>query len=119
MWSKVNTSFFLLIFLAPLVHANQCLPLGDDQKARIIIHLSKWLDVSETEKLSIQSDQIVPGTCYRKLVVKGHTLRPRSFFLSADQRFLPGPLLDLTSAPEEERTQAQKEINYMLLSDPS
>ncbi len=83
MWFKVVPAFFLLAFIPSLVHADQCLPLDDDQKARIIVYLSKWLDVPETDNLSIQSDH--------------------SFFLSADQRFLTGSLLDLTSDPREER----------------
>lgn len=52
-------------------------------------------------------------------MVKSRTLRPTSFFLSPDQRFLAGSLLDLTGDPKQERSQAQVEINKLLLLEPS
>jgi protein-disulfide isomerase len=98
---------------------NLCLPLTDTEKAKIVAYLSKWFGVPETEKLSIERDEIVSDTCYRKLVVKTRTLRSTSFFLSPDQRFLAGSLLDLTGDPKQEKKQAQEEINRLLLSEPS
>jgi protein-disulfide isomerase len=96
-----------------------CLPLADTEKAKIVAYLSKWLGVPETEEMEIYGDELVPGTCYRKLAVKGRMLLPRSFFLSPDQRFLTGSLLDLTGYPKQERSQAQEEINKLLLLEPS
>lgn len=115
----------LLLFISGItVHVaqaqgNPCLPLTDIEKVKIVAYLTKWIGVPETEKLEIADDELVPGTCYRRLVVKGRILHPRSFFLSPDQRFLSGALLDITVDPAQERKQAQEEINKVLLSEPS
>jgi protein-disulfide isomerase len=93
---------------------NRCPSLSDADRARIIVYLSKWLEV---ENLSIESDEIIPGTCYRKLGIKG-AAHP-TFFLSADQRFLSGSLLDTAVDPEQQRKIAQEEANRILLADPS
>jgi protein-disulfide isomerase len=94
---------------------NQCPSLSDADGARIIAYLSKWF---EAENLSIESDEIIPGACYRKLAIKG-TPHPMFFFLSADQRFLSGSLLDTTVDPEQQRRIAHEEANRILLADPS
>ena len=91
---------------------NRCPSLSDADRARIIVYLSKWLEV---ENLSIESDEIIPGTCYRKLGIKG-ALHPM-FFLSADQRFLSGSLLDTAVDPEQQRRIAHEEANRILLAN--
>src|ERR1700740_232780 len=96
---------------ASSVQGNPCPPLTETEKAKIIAHLSQWIGAPETERLEIEADELVHGTCYRRLAVKGRTLRPKSFFLSPDQRFLSGSLLDMTVDPAQERKQAQEEIN--------
>jgi protein-disulfide isomerase len=111
--------FLMLACLPVTAQGNACVPLADTEKAKIVVYLSKWIGVPETEKLEIESDEFVPGTCYRRLEVRGRTLRPASFFLSPDQRFLTGLLLDLMGDPKQERSQAQEEINGVLLSEPS
>jgi hypothetical protein len=106
----------LLVFISGITihgaHAqgNSCLPFTDTQKVKIIAYISKWMAVPEMENLEIEGDELVPGTCYRKLAVKGRTLLPRPFFLSPDQRFLSGSLLDVTIDPMQERKQAQEGI---------
>jgi hypothetical protein len=94
---------------------NRCPSLSDPDRARIIVYLSKWLEV---ENLSIESDEIIPGACYRKLAIKGAP-HPMFFFLSADQRFLSGSLLDTAVDPEQERRIAHEGANRTLLADPS
>lgn len=108
----------LVLTCVPMAQA-QCLPITEGQKTKIIAYLSKWYGLPETEDLSILSDDLVPDSCYRRLVVKGRTVRPESFFLSPSQRYLSGSLLDLTSDPTRERSRAKDEINKVLLSEPS
>jgi hypothetical protein len=118
-----HATLFLVLICGISVPAraqgNSCLTLTDNEKTNIIAYISKWMAVPETEKLEIEGDELVPGTCYRRLAVKGLMLSPRSFFLSPDQRFLSGSLLDLTIEPSLERKQAQEGINKVLLSEPS
>lgn len=117
MWKPLL--LFLVLAFAPSIHASPCLPLTDAEKVKIIAYLSKWIGAPETEKLEIESDEFVAGTCYRRLAVKGRTLGSSPFFLSPDQRFLSRALFDLTSNPAEEKRHADEEINKVLLSEPS
>jgi len=117
MWKTLL--LFLVLVFPFTAYGNPCLPLTDPAKVQIIGYLSKWIGVPETAKLEIESDELVLDTCYRRLLVKGHALRPAPFFLSPDQRFLSRALLDLTVDPAEEKAQAQADVNKVLLSDPS
>lgn len=117
MWKALL--LFLVVVFPFTAYGNPCLPLSGPAKVKIIGYLSKWIGAPETEKLAIESDELVLDTCYRRIVVRGHTLLPASFFLSPDQRFLSRALLDLTVDPAQEKTQAQEEVNKALLSDSS
>jgi len=79
-----HAALFLLLICGISVRAdaqgNSCPPITDTEKAKIVVYLSKLMGVPETENLEIDSDELVSGTCYRRLAVKGRTLPPPDHF---------------------------------------
>ncbi len=118
---SISTVLMLLLttLYGSAARANQCPPLTAATRARILEYLAKWFSLPATETLSIDREDIIPGTCYRRLSVRTRTLGRRSFFLSEDQRFASGDLLDTMSDPKRGREQLKEEVKKLLLSDMS
>jgi protein-disulfide isomerase len=69
---------------------------------------------------SILSAALVPGTCYRKLLIQvSGTSNPMTLYLSPDQRFLTSTLYDLAKDPEEDAAQIASNVQRLLMRDES
>ncbi len=99
--------------------AEPCAALTSEVRSRLSAYVADEYQLAPD--LSIEDAGLVQGTCFRRLIVTALApLRsPLMLFLSPDQRFLFGGLMDTMVNPSLERLRVARETNDALQSEPS
>lgn len=97
-----------------------CAQLSDQLNSHITQYLFRRIVSQAGGTPSILSTALVPGTCYRKLLIQvSGTSNPMTLYLSPDQRFLTSTLYDLARDPEEDAAQIASNVQRLLMRDES
>jgi protein-disulfide isomerase len=95
----------LLILGLRLAAAENCPALLEDKKSALIDYVRKEYKIGGEVDLKLSKDELFGSTCYRELTLEGKSPAKTwqiTMYLSPDQRFLTGELLDTTVDPVAE-----------------
>lgn len=123
--AMVSTPKLLLLvacfmLVPPLLFANDCRPLTETARTTILSHLSKRWKLGDPAELKLGSEEFIGNTCYRSFTLEGGPLKHGwTIFLSADQRFVMGSLVDTAIDPEQEAKEEALRTYRLLLAEES
>jgi protein-disulfide isomerase len=107
-------SLYLLIFagcLSSRLEAQGCPALSEGKKDYVIEYVRKTYKLGDSVDLKVTQEKLVGSSCYRALTFEGKgnmNTWHLSLYLSPEQRFLTGDLLDTTLDPvKEEQRKAE------------
>lgn len=111
--------FFLLVQIVVLSSAGftapsqTCPTVSPEKQKSIIEYFRKQYKIPDNTEVSIATEERVGQTCYRLFTLEGKGPVKNwqaKLYLSPDQRFLSGELLDMTLDPVAERLRREKEL---------
>jgi protein-disulfide isomerase len=117
---KLLPWFGCFILVPNLFFAEECKPLTEATKISILSDLSRRWKLGNTAGLKLKDEAFFRDTCYRSLILEGGSLEhPWTIFLSPDQRFVMGSLIDTALSPEQDAKKESLRIHKLLLADES
>jgi hypothetical protein len=100
--------------------AAECRAFDIRARQTILFHLAKRWNLGDPKDLNLTNEQLIRDTCYRSFTLGGAAMKhPWTIFVSPDQRFVSGWLLDSMVDPEEEARDEAHHLNTLLLSQRS
>ncbi len=103
---------FAITFARAQSAAQSCLSVSAEKQKSIVDYFRKQYRIPDDTEITIAKEELMAQTCYRLFTLQGKSpvkSWQAKLYLSPDQRFLTGELLDLTLDPDEERRRKNKD----------